>query len=48
VYTLFVLYSFSYTFPQYLFPPTSLGRTCSALLFYDFVEEKTEKVKRET
>jgi hypothetical protein len=40
-----------------LFPNTSpvtlvlvspLGRTCSALLFFDFVEEKSEKIKQIT
>jgi hypothetical protein len=28
--------------------PSSLGRTCSALLFSDFVGEKREKIKRKT
>jgi hypothetical protein len=26
--------------------PSSLGRTCSALLFSDFVEEKREEIKK--
>jgi hypothetical protein len=28
--------------------PSPLGRTCSILLFSDFVEEKREKIKRKT
>jgi hypothetical protein len=38
-------------FPCYLSPPTgtssTLGRTCSALLFSDFVEEKRKKERNE-
>jgi hypothetical protein len=54
VYTFFVLYSPSYllsllppTFSHFqLVPPYTLGRTCSSLLFSDFVEEKREKIKK--
>jgi hypothetical protein len=39
-------------FPHHLLPPTganlrSLGKTSSALLFFDFAEEKREKEKHE-
>jgi hypothetical protein len=54
-YILFPPYSSSYSFPCHLPPPTSArltpsspfpGRTCSALLFYNFVEEKPKDRKR--
>jgi hypothetical protein len=50
VYTLFGPYSSLYPFPCHLSPPTGQPspRTCSALLFSNFVEEKPWKIKWET
>jgi hypothetical protein len=49
--TLFALYSSSSPFLHHLPPPTGINplsphRTCSTLLFSDFVEEKKMKDKR--
>jgi hypothetical protein len=52
-YTLFVPYSSSYPFPCHLSTPTgasspwpTLGRTCSVLLFSDFIKDKNIKDKK--
>jgi hypothetical protein len=37
-----------YTFRPLPLNPPLPGRTCSALLFSDFVEDKTSKIKRKT
>jgi hypothetical protein len=53
MYKLFASYSLSYppfsiASPLPLVPTHPTDRTCSIFLFSDFVEEKTEKIKRKT
>jgi hypothetical protein len=46
VYNFLTSYPFFLSFPfSYWNQPSSLGRTCSAFLFYDFVEEKRKDKK---
>jgi hypothetical protein len=50
VYTFFAPYSLSYPLsppplPSHWFQPSSLGRTCSDLLFFDFAEKRKDKKK---
>jgi hypothetical protein len=52
VYTFFAPHSFSYPLspplpPLHWWQPSSLGRTCSTVLFSDFAEEKKKKEKHD-